>query len=175
MAEESTYTSGGYRMELLKATNWMPWKRRMLAVLRDLGLDQYIEVDSMMPGSADPAKPTGEELTAQKKWREGDAKTRTRIELAIGDAEMIHISGAVTARQMWEQLTTVKESKGRLGVLATRRALYRATAKEGFDMVEHTKEGNKKQHSEEVGHGRPRDSKVHCLCSHFGKPLLCVL
>ena len=31
----------------------------------------------------------------------------------------------------------VKESKGRLGVLATRRALYRASAEEGFDMVTH--------------------------------------
>ena len=31
----------------------------------------------------------------------------------------------------------VKESKGRLGVLATRRALYRATAEESFNMVEH--------------------------------------
>ncbi len=62
--------------------------------------------------------------------REGNAKTRTWIELAIRDAKIIHISGAVTAHQLWEQLTTVKESKGQLGV-------YRATAKEGFNMVEH--------------------------------------
>ncbi|KAJ2925473.1 hypothetical protein H1R20_g11620, partial [Candolleomyces eurysporus] len=38
---------------------------------------------------------------------------------------------------MWKQLTQVKESKGRLGILATRRALYRAKAEEGCDMVEH--------------------------------------
>jgi hypothetical protein len=31
----------------------------------------------------------------------------------------------------------VKESKGQLGMLATRRALYRATTEEGFDMVAH--------------------------------------
>ncbi|KDR72287.1 hypothetical protein GALMADRAFT_23824, partial [Galerina marginata CBS 339.88] len=103
MSEE--HTSGSYRMELLKATNWMPWKRRMLAVLRDLGLEIYIAKDAKIPES--------------KRWRAGDAKARTRIELAIGDSEMIHISGAETASEMWEQLTTVKESKGRLGVLAT--------------------------------------------------------
>jgi len=57
--------------------------------------------------------------------------------LAIGDGEMIHISGALTARDMWDQLSTVKELKGHLGVLATRRALYRATAEEGFEMVNH--------------------------------------
>jgi hypothetical protein len=50
---------------------------------------------------------------------------------------MIHICGASTAKEMWNQLSMVKESKGRLGVLATCRALYRATAEEGFDMVTH--------------------------------------
>ena len=50
---------------------------------------------------------------------------------------MIHISGAITAAQMWDQLCTVKESKGQLGVLATRCMLYRAMAEEGFDIIEH--------------------------------------
>ena len=118
MSEE--YTSGSYRMEMLKAQNWMPWKRRMLAVLRDLGLEKYIATDAKIPESADKSKPTAEELDAQKKWREGDTKACTRIELAISDAEMIHISGATTAREMWSQLCLVKESKGRLGILATR-------------------------------------------------------
>ena len=57
----------------------------------------------------------------------------TRLELAISDAEMIHISGAITASKMWKQLSQVKESKGHLGVLATQRALFRASAVEGFD------------------------------------------
>ena len=107
----------------------------MLAVLRDLGLEKYIAKDATRPGSVDPEKPTAEERTALTKWLDGDAKTRTRIELSISDAEMIHIIGADTARAMWEQLTLVKESRGRLGVLATRRALFRMTAEEGFDMV----------------------------------------
>ena len=91
----------------------------------------------MLPGSTDPSKPTVDELEAQRKWCEGNAKAHTQIELAIGDAEMIHISGTLTVQEMWSQLTIVKESKGRLGVLATRRALYRATAEEGFDMIAH--------------------------------------
>src|SRR5580704_12935297 len=131
------YTSGSYRMELLKGTNWMPWKRRMIAVLRDLDLAKYIETGAAPLTPADTAKPTAEEIAAINKWKEGDVKACTRIELSIGDSEMIHISGATTARQMWEQLTLVKESTGRLGILAKRRALYRANAEEGFDMVEH--------------------------------------
>jgi len=40
-------------MKMLKAQNWMPWKRRMLAVLMDLGLDKYIEEGAKIPESAD--------------------------------------------------------------------------------------------------------------------------
>ena len=132
------YSSGsGYRYELLKADNWMPWKRQMLAVFRDLGLEKYIAKDVKALESADPEKPTASEIEAKNKWAEGDGKAHTRIELSIGNAEMIHISGAITASQMWDQFCMVKESKGRLRVLATRHALYRATAEEGFNMVEH--------------------------------------
>jgi hypothetical protein len=137
MSNETNYTSGSYRIEMLKGNNWMPWKRRMMAVLRDQQLDSYIETDAKPPVYADPAKPEDAEKEAIKKWREGDAKARTRIELAIGDSEMVHIIGATTASEMWKQLTLVKESRGRLGILTTRRALYRTIADEGFDLVEH--------------------------------------
>ena len=123
------YSSGGrYRYELLKANNWMPWKHQMLAIFWDLGLEKYIAKDAKALESADPEKPTASEIEAKNKWAEGDGKARTRIELLIRNPEMIHISGAITASQMWDQLCMVKESKGWLGVLATRHALYRATA-----------------------------------------------
>jgi hypothetical protein len=133
----NSYTSSGYRIELLKGTNWMPWKRRMMVILRDQNLEEYIKPDSKKPEPASKDSPTAEESAQIEKWINRDAKALTRIELAIGDSEMIHISGATTAAAMWKQLTQVKESKGRLGILAARRALYRAKAKEGCDMVEH--------------------------------------
>ena len=132
------YSSGsGYCYELLKADNWMPWKCRILAVFWDFGLEKYIAKDAKAPESADPEKLTVSEIVAKNKWAEGDGKAHTQIELLIRNAEMIHISGTITASQMWDQLCMAKESKGWLGVLATRHALYRATAEEGFDMVEH--------------------------------------
>ena len=109
----------------------------MLAILRDLNLEDYIKEESTLPRAADPAEPTDAEKEKIKAWKRGDAKARTRIELAIGDAEMIHISGANMAWEMWEQLKMVKESRGRLGILATRRALYRASAADDFVMVDH--------------------------------------
>jgi hypothetical protein len=119
MTDKVTHTSGSYRIELLKGNNWMLWKRRMLAMLRDLGLETYIDAASKSPVPADTSHPTTAESEAMKKWCDGDAKTRTQIELAIGDAEMIHIVGAYTASEMWKQLTLVKESRGKLGILAT--------------------------------------------------------
>jgi len=95
MSEETSI--GNYRMELLKAHNWMPWKRRMLAVLMDLGLDSYIEEGVKCLESNIPSKPTSEELEAQSKWDKGDRKARCWIELCISDAEMVHIMGAQTA------------------------------------------------------------------------------
>ena len=50
---------------------------------------------------------------------------------------MIHISGATTAKQVWNKLEMVKGSKGRLGILATHCALHCSNAEEGFNMVDH--------------------------------------
>ena len=128
-------TGGSYRIELLGSNKWMPWKHRMQAILRDLGIEEFIEEDSTPLVAKTP--PTEADIRLQKEWKTGDAKAWTWIKLAIGDVEMIHISGATTAQEMWKQLTMVKESRGRLGILATRRALYRATANESFEMVDH--------------------------------------
>ncbi|KAG2006925.1 hypothetical protein CC2G_015317 [Coprinopsis cinerea AmutBmut pab1-1] len=130
--------NGSFRLEPLNATNWMPWKRRMTAVLRELDLDKYVTGDlktrpTVTADGVSPAVTTSDVAT----WDAGESKARTRLELAIGDTEMAHILGANTAAEIWTRLCEIKETKGRLGILATRRALYRATLVEGGDLVEH--------------------------------------
>ena len=137
MSDYQSSGSGSYRIELLQGDNWLPWKRRMLAILRDQGLEKYVEKDTVMPVAAIPSAPTAAETEAIAKWKDGDAKTRTRIELSLGNSEMIHLNGAITAKDMWRQLSMVKESMGRLGVFATWKALYRTMTPEGFNMIEH--------------------------------------
>ncbi|KAJ3521915.1 hypothetical protein NMY22_g12109 [Coprinellus aureogranulatus] len=132
MSTDSSAVSGAYRLEPLNATNWMPWKRRMEAVLREQDLHKYI---TEAGGKAEKARPSDKDAAAA--WDKGESKARTRLELAIGDSEMAHIIGTKTALEIWERLCQVKEAKGRLGILATRRALYRSQAHEGADMVEH--------------------------------------
>ena len=91
----------------------------MLVVLYDLGLKTYIAKDAVAPGFSDPQNRMKDEETALRKWHEGNAKTWTRIKLSMGDLEMVHLSGAETVQEMWDQLCMVKESKGWIGILVT--------------------------------------------------------
>ena len=51
---------------------------------------------------------------------------------------MIHLLGATTAKAMWDQLWTVKETRGRLSILLARWMLFRYSADEAaFDMASH--------------------------------------
>ena len=68
MSEQTTSTSGSYQIKLLGPNNWVPWKRRVSAILRDLELEEYIEKDSKCPIARDPAKPNEEEEKLQKQW-----------------------------------------------------------------------------------------------------------
>ena len=137
MTDDTAHTSRPYRIEMLKSNNWLAWKRRMLAVLRDQKLDSYIERNATPPLPKDPKNPTEEEQKAAKTWRENDYRAQSRIELSIGDAEMVHIISATTASQMWKQLTLVKEARGKMGILTARKALYRSEADEGVELVDH--------------------------------------
>ena len=91
----------------------------MLTILRDQCLEKYVHKEAEPPTPVKPAELMKEELEAAEKWKEGDAGACTRIELSLGNSEMIHLSGTITAKEMWNQLCMVKESKGCLGILAT--------------------------------------------------------
>ena len=84
----------------------------MLAILRDQGLEKYVEKGAEAPKAAIISPLTKEEVDTVEKWQEGDAKATTQIELSVGDSEMIHLSGTIMAHDMWNQLCTVKESRG---------------------------------------------------------------
>ena len=110
----------------------------MLVVLRDLGLKLYIMKDTAAPEFSNPQILTKDEEVTLKKWHKGNAKMQTQIKLMVEDMEMVHLSGADTAKEMWNQLCMVKEAKGWISVLATCHTLYQMEAnKNSFNMVEH--------------------------------------
>ena len=107
----------------------------MLAILWDLDLEDIVTT----------SPPDEKNEKEYKIWKKRDAKARMWIELAVGNSKMIHLLGTETAMAMWDQLRTVKESQGRLGILAARWVLFWVTAPKDFDMTAHIMDLKRKQ------------------------------
>ncbi|KAF7333956.1 hypothetical protein MSAN_02397600 [Mycena sanguinolenta] len=132
--------SSMFRIEQLNEANWVPWKRRVTAILRERGLLKIVEGTMQKPVAADPDKPTKDERKERECWEELDGKAQTQIELTLSDSQMVHIAGAKTAAEMWSQLKQVKERGGKLGILSLRRRLYRTIADDTTDITVHVTE-----------------------------------
>ncbi len=78
-----------------------------------------------------------------------DRKVQTQIELMLSNMQMIHITGAITAAEIWKQLKLVKEVRGKLGILSYCHCLYHTVADESTDIVEHITKMQRTQ--EELG------------------------
>ncbi|KAG2738774.1 hypothetical protein P692DRAFT_201673168, partial [Suillus brevipes Sb2] len=102
-------------IEHLGENNWIPWKTKIQAILGDKGLEGYIDGTKPKPDRG-PDPVTDERLAAIAKWEAEDRKARTVIVLLVSDAQMVHLTGAVTAKEMWDQLKLVKESRGQQGI-----------------------------------------------------------
>ncbi|KAG1786844.1 uncharacterized protein HD556DRAFT_1412913 [Suillus plorans] len=64
-----------------------------------------------------------------------DRKAQTVIELSISDSQMIHLAGASMAKEMWDQLRIMKESRGKQAITTWRQKFYRTTANEGDEYM----------------------------------------
>ena len=104
---EISIGGGSFQIKPLNSQNWLLWKRKMLAILGDLDLEDIITT----------SPPDEKNEKEYKIWKKRDAKARMWIELAVGNSKMIHLLGPEMAMVMWDQLRTVKESRGRLGIL----------------------------------------------------------
>ena len=143
MANENTQTnteltitigSGSYCIEPWNSSNWLVWKRKMTAILCNLKLEDLIVKG--IPQPMDAGKSMAAEAMVIAGMTEKDAKARTQIELAVGDSEMIHLLGATTAKAMWDQLWTIKETQGRLSIPLACCMLFQYSADEtAFDMA----------------------------------------
>jgi len=65
-----------------------------------------------------------DEVEKLAKWIEGDEQAQTQIELTLSDPQTIHTAGAKTGAKMWKQFRTVKEARGKMGIISARRRLY---------------------------------------------------
>ena len=106
--------SSFYRTKPLGQDNWLAWKRCIQAVLEERKLIGHIDGTILEPARSDPG---------YRVWKEDDEKAQTQLELSMEDKELDNLTGD-NAAEMWANLCTVKESKGKMGILRTRRTLY---------------------------------------------------
>ena len=60
MSSTESMGLSNFKLELLKGTNWFAWKRRILAILRELDLVKFVEINASgtAPKHPKPVKPT---------------------------------------------------------------------------------------------------------------------
>lgn len=124
-------TSPLHRIDALKgAENYSVWKIKMIDILTDLDLLDY--VDGTME------QPTDETRTDdQKQWKSKDQRALSAIRLRVGDAALVYIAGSKTSKDAWDTLKAMYEVRGAIGIITMRRKLFRTQCKDGGNVKEH--------------------------------------
>ena len=118
--------SGG-KIEIKKfnSQSFELWKFKMEDLLVDK--DQWIAVD---PGT----KPTG---MSDEDWKKLDRKAKSTIRLCVLDSVLLNVSGEAMAKNLWEKLGTLYQSKSLVNKLFLRKKLYNLRMKDGDSVTEH--------------------------------------
>jgi hypothetical protein len=101
------------------------WKLKMEDLLVDR--DQWIAVD---PGTA----PTG---TSADDWKKMDRKAKSTIRLCLSDSVLLNVSEEATAKDLWEKLGKLYQSKSLVNKLFLRKKLYNLRMRDGDSVAEH--------------------------------------
>jgi hypothetical protein len=120
-----------YHIEHLNNENWLGWKCHVKAILFEKGIEGYVE------GTV-PRPPPGRDADIAQ-WEINDQKAQTVIELSVADSQMIHLSGAKVAKEIWDQLKLVKESRGKQVITTWWGKFYRTFTDDDDDIPMHIK------------------------------------
>jgi hypothetical protein len=101
------------------------WKLKMEDLLVER--DQWIAVD---PGMA----PTG---TSADDWKKMDRKAKSTIRLCLSDSVLLNVSEEATAKDLWEKLGKLYQSKSLVNKLFLRKKLYNLRMRDGDSVAEH--------------------------------------
>jgi hypothetical protein len=101
------------------------WKLKM----EDLLVDRYqwIMVDLS-------TSPTG---TSIDDWKKFDRKAKSTIRLCLSDSVLLNVSEEDTAKDLWEKLGKLYQSKSLVNKLLLRKKLYNMRMRDGDSVAEH--------------------------------------
>ena len=113
--------------EPLVEGKWSAWRERMKRVLTLCGVKEYVE------GKIE--KPT--DTKGIKNWEFNDNYAQVIIVNNITTIEMVHVSKCDTAKEMWDSLEAVHESKGHQTIVSIIRNLFHTKADEDTNINDH--------------------------------------
>src|SRR3954468_18283208 len=132
----STSGTTSYRIDPLKGIkNYATWKIKIIDILDDMGLSEHIEGPLPTPSPAPQSASTSSgKLVSQSKsvdWDSKDRKALTAIRLRVADTMLVYVANVKTAGDAWRILRDLFESQGSMGLVLTRRKIYKAECAEG--------------------------------------------
>ena len=79
-------------------------------------------------------KPTG---VSDEEWKKLDRKAKRTIRLCVSDSVLLNVSGEATAKDLWEKLGTLYQSKSPMNKMFLRKKLYNLRMKDGDLVTKH--------------------------------------
>lgn len=89
----------------LVGNNYQTWKFQVTALLMANGVFDIVSGDRVMPGEE------AENQNARKQWVKDNAKAMIIISTSIGESQLECLLTCTSAKQMWDQLSSIHEQK----------------------------------------------------------------
>ena len=113
----------------LDETNWPLWRDRITRLLKLSGVEEYI--------TGTIKEPVDKSSENAKNWSFNDNFAQVIIVNNITSAEMVHVGQCKTAKDIWDNLEAVHESKGHQTIVSIIRNLFHTKADDESNITEH--------------------------------------
>jgi hypothetical protein len=143
-------SSSRIEIEKFNGKNFELWKLKMEDLLVDK--EQWIVVDPGTQPTGTPStstqatgtQPTSTQTTStpvtgmsKEDWDKLDRRARSTIRLCLVDSVLLNVSGESTAKELWDKLGNLYQSKSLVNKLFLRKKLYHLRMEDGDSVTEH--------------------------------------
>jgi hypothetical protein len=148
--ERGMASSSRIEIEKFNGKNFELWKLKMEDLLVDK--EQWIIVDPGTQPTGTPStstqatgtQPTSTQTTStpatgmsKEDWDKLDRRARSTIQLCLADSVLLNVSGESTAKELWDKLGNLYQSKSLVNKLFLRKKLYHLRMEDGDSVTEH--------------------------------------
>jgi hypothetical protein len=148
--ERGMTSSSRIEIEKFNGKNFELWKLKMEDLLVDK--EQWIDVDpGRQPTGTQPidtqstgTQPTSTQTTStpptgmsKEDWEKLDRRARSTIRLYLGDSVLLNVSRESTAKELWDKLGNLYQSKSLVNKLFLQKKLYHLRMEDGDSVIEH--------------------------------------